>query len=44
MMRAFSEGIFLRYLAASGKPFDSVRVLADKTPQHILSVALLRTL
>ena len=44
VMRAFSEGIFLRYLAASGKPFESVRVLADKTPQHILSVPLLRTL
>jgi hypothetical protein len=44
VMRSFSEGIFLRYLAASGKPASAVRVLADKTPQHILSVPLLRTL
>jgi hypothetical protein len=44
VMRAFSEGIFLRYLVASGKAVDGVRVLADKTPQHILSVPLLRTL
>ena len=44
VMRSFSEGIFLRYLAASGKPMNEVKVLADKTPQHILSVPLLRTL
>ena len=44
VMRALSENTFLRYLAASGKPFETVRVLADKTPQHILSVPLLRTL
>jgi hypothetical protein len=44
VMRAFSENIFLRYLAASGKNAAAVKVLADKTPQHILSVGLLRTL
>jgi hypothetical protein len=44
IMRAISEGVFLRYLAVSGKPANSVRILADKTPQHILSVGLLRTL
>lgn len=44
IMRSISEGVFLRYLAVSGKPANAVRVLADKTPQHILSVPLLRTL
>lgn len=44
VMRAFSENVFARYLMASGKPANTVRVLADKTPQHILSVPLLRTL
>ncbi len=44
VMRAFSENVFARYLIASGKPANTVRVLADKTPQHILSVPLLRTL
>lgn len=44
VMRSLSEAVFLRYLVASGKPPNIVRVLADKTPQHILSVPLLRTL
>jgi hypothetical protein len=44
VMRSFSENVFARYLMASGKPAKSVRILADKTPQHILSVPLLRTL
>ena len=43
-MRSLSESVFLRYLVASGKPPNVVRVLADKTPQHILSVPLLRAL
>jgi Sulfotransferase family len=44
VMRSFSENVFARYLMASGKSPSAVRVLADKTPQHILSVPLLRTL
>jgi hypothetical protein len=40
VMRSLSESVFLRYLVASGKPPNVVRVLADKTPQHILSVPL----
>jgi hypothetical protein len=44
VMRSLSESVFLRYLVASGKPPNVVRVLADKTPQHILSVPLLRAL
>jgi Sulfotransferase domain len=44
VMRSLSEAVFLRYLVASGKAPNAVRVLADKTPQHILSVPLLRTL
>jgi hypothetical protein len=44
VMRSLSEAVFLRYLVASGKPPNTVRVLADKTPQHILSVPLLRAL
>jgi sulfotransferase family protein len=44
IMRSLSEAVFLRYLVASGKAPNAVRVLADKTPQHILSVPLLRTL
>jgi Sulfotransferase family len=44
IMRSLSEAVFLRYLVASGKAPNTVGVLADKTPQHILSVPLLRTL
>ncbi|HEY1923045.1 MAG TPA: sulfotransferase [Tepidisphaeraceae bacterium] len=44
VMRSFSENVFARYLMASGKPPSAVRILADKTPQHILSVPLLRAL
>ncbi len=42
VMRSFSENLFLRYLAASNKPHESVKVLADKTPQHVMAVSLLR--
>jgi hypothetical protein len=44
MVRAMTDNIFVRYLNAGGKPADAVRVLADKTPQHILSVEPLRLL
>jgi hypothetical protein len=42
--RAIADNIFLRYLASSGKPIDAVKVIADKTPQHVLSAGLLRAL
>lgn len=44
VMRSFSANTFLRYLLASNKPAGTVRIIGDKTPQHVLSVPLLRTL
>jgi hypothetical protein len=44
IMRAFSEDLFGKFLAMSGKPPEQVKVLAEKTPQHVLSVGLLRSL
>src|SRR5690348_16344012 len=35
VMRSFSDMLLLRYLFASAKPHDRVRVVADKTPQHV---------
>lgn len=43
-MRALTDNILVRYLNSSGKSPSSVRVLADKTPQHILSVEALRVI
>jgi hypothetical protein len=42
VLRASSDYIFFRYLNASGKAMETVRVVADKTPQHVLTVAHLR--
>jgi hypothetical protein len=44
MMRAMSENLFGKFLAAGGKPAEQVKILAEKTPQHVLSVSLLRML
>lgn len=44
VMRSFSDNLLLRYLMASGKPHERVRVVADKTPQHVLSVKTLRAI
>jgi hypothetical protein len=44
VMRSFAENVFLRYLRASGKDAAAVRVLADKTPQHVLEFSALRTI
>jgi hypothetical protein len=44
ILRATNDYIFFRYLDAGGKPMETVRVLADKTPQHVLTVAHLRSL
>jgi hypothetical protein len=41
VMRSFSENILLRYLAASKKPHENVKVIGDKTPQHVMAVSLL---
>jgi hypothetical protein len=44
MLRVAADNTLLRYLAASGKPPAEVRVLADKTPQHVLHAELLAAL
>lgn len=44
VMRSFSDNTFVRYLIASGKSADAVRVVADKTPQHVMAVDFLRKL
>jgi hypothetical protein len=44
LMRAMSENLFGKFLATSGKPPQQVKILAEKTPQHVLSVGLFRTL
>ena len=43
-MRSFSDNLLLRYLMAGDKPHERVRVVADKTPQHVLSVKTLRAI
>ena len=44
LMRASTDKVLHRYLMASGKSPDAVRIVGDKTPQHILSTELLRAL
>jgi hypothetical protein len=44
LMRSLSDNVFLRYLNRGGKPPGQVRVLADKTPQHVLEAKSLRTI
>jgi len=42
LMRSMTDNILLRYLSASGKPPTAVKVIADKTPQHIFCADILR--
>jgi hypothetical protein len=44
MIRSMTDNVFLRYLSASEKPLANVRVVADKTPQHIFCADALRTI
>jgi hypothetical protein len=44
ILRSISDNVFLRYLNAGKKLPDSVRVVADKTPQHIIEYCALRTI
>src|SRR5205809_3366212 len=44
VFRSFSDNLLLRYLMTSGKPHENVRVVADKTPQHVMSVKTLRAI
>jgi len=44
VMRSFSDNVFLRYLNRGGKPASQVKIVADKTPQHVLEAKSLRTL
>ena len=44
LIRAMTDYIFFRYLTTGGKPTETVRVLADKTPQHIVCAKELRML
>lgn len=42
LARAFSDRVLLKYLLTSGKNANLITTIADKTPQHVLSVPLLR--
>jgi hypothetical protein len=44
LMRVSTDRVLHRYLMASGKSPETVRVIGDKTPQHILSTEILRAL
>src|SRR3954467_2804455 len=44
VFRSFSDNLLLLYLMTSGKPHENVRVVADKTPQHVMSVKTLRAI
>jgi hypothetical protein len=43
-LRVMTDSILHRYLLASGKSAGDVRVIADKTPQHVLSYGVLNGL
>jgi hypothetical protein len=44
MIRSMTDNVFLRYLGSSGKSPENVRVIADKTPQHIFCADTLRAI
>jgi len=44
IMRVSADRVLHRYLTASGKSPDSVWVVGDKTPQHILLTDILRAI
>jgi hypothetical protein len=44
LMRSMTDNVLLRYLTSSGKSPATVRVIADKTPQHIFCTDMLRSI
>jgi hypothetical protein len=42
--RAITDGQLYRYIAESGRDFDRIRVVGDKTPQHTVGIDTLNTL
>jgi hypothetical protein len=44
LLRASTDNVLHRYLLASGKQPQTVKVVADKTPQHVFHMRILRTL
>lgn len=44
IVRAIVDGQLYRYIAESGRDFERIRVVGDKTPQHALGIDTLNTL